>query len=73
MADIEQIALSVLDNAFHCSDCENRIKRVLKRLPGVITVTADQKTQRVSIALDTAKTPLPDVKQALESAGYPTA
>ena len=44
---------------------------MLGRLPGVIKVKADHKTQLVSLTLDTEKMPLDEVKQHLESAGYP--
>ena len=44
---------------------------MLGRLPGVINVNADYKTQLVSLTLDTEKMPLDAVKQQMESAGYP--
>ena len=72
MAKIEQVELQVEDNAIHCSGCESRIEQILKRLPGVARVNADHHNQKVGLALDTAKTPLDEVKQKLEFAGYPT-
>ncbi|MBI4197745.1 MAG: cation transporter [Chloroflexi bacterium] len=47
----------------HCSGCESRIETVLKKLPGVIKVKADQRTQKVAISLDTDRTPAGEVKQ----------
>jgi copper chaperone CopZ len=64
--------LTVWDNAIHCSGCESRIETILKKLPGLIKVKADQKTQKVSITLDTDRTPAGEVKQKLELAGYRT-
>ena len=45
---------------------------MLGRLPGVIKVKADHKTQLVSLTLDTDELPLDDVKQQLELAGFLT-
>ncbi|MDA1347288.1 MAG: heavy metal-associated domain-containing protein [Chloroflexi bacterium] len=72
MAKIEQLELMVEDKAIHCSGCESRIEQVLKRLPGVVKAKADHGTQRVSLTLDVEKTPLDDMKQKLEFAGYRT-
>ncbi|MBI2855968.1 MAG: heavy-metal-associated domain-containing protein [Chloroflexi bacterium] len=72
MAKIEQLVLTVEHQAIHCEGCESRIQAVLGRLPGVMRVKANHKTQRVSLTLDVEKTPLDDVKQKLEFAGYPT-
>jgi len=62
----------VQDNAIHCSGCESRIEQVLKRLPGVMKVRADHRSQKVSLAIDADKTPPGEVKRKLESAGYRT-
>lgn len=70
MAKIDQMELTVQDNAIHCGGCESRIETVLKRLPGVVKVKADHQTQRVSLALDTDKTPVDEVKEKLGAAGY---
>lgn len=70
MTKIEQLELTVLDNAIHCSGCESRIETVLKKVPGVVKVKADHKTQKVSLTLDIEKTPPDNVKQKLEFAGY---
>jgi copper chaperone CopZ len=64
--------LTVQDRAIHCSGCESRIELVLKRLPGVMKVKADHRSQKVSLALDADKTPLDEVKRKLETAGYRT-
>lgn len=72
MANIEQMELMVEDTAIHCGGCESRIEVVLKKLPGVMKVKADHRTQRVSLAIDQDKTPLDEVKQKLEVAGFRT-
>jgi copper chaperone CopZ len=70
VAKIEQVGLTVQDNAIHCGGCESRIETVLKKLPGVMKVKADHKTQKVSITLDTDKTLVLEVTKRLEAAGY---
>ncbi|MBI4287457.1 MAG: cation transporter [Chloroflexi bacterium] len=72
MAEVEHVELTVQDKAIHCSGCESRIETVLKKLPGVVKVKADHKTQKVSITLDTSRTLIGEVKQKLEFAGYRT-
>ena len=44
---------------------------MLGRLPGVVKVKADHKTQLVSLTLDTEKMRLDEVKSKLEAAGFP--
>ncbi len=70
MANIGQIELRVRDNAIHCADCESRIEKVLRQLPGVLQVSADHKTQRVVITVDTERTQESELKRTLEVAGY---
>ena len=72
MAKIEKLELQVEDNAIHCTGCESRIEQILKRLPGVVNVKADHQNQKIGFALDTDKTPVDEVKQKLEFAGYRT-
>lgn len=72
VAKVEQVEFIVLDRAIHCNGCESRIETVLKKLPGVVKVKADYKTQKVAITLNTDRTPAGEVKQKLELAGYRT-
>lgn len=72
MAKVEQLELVVLERAIHCSGCESRIQSILGKLPGVMKVKADRKTQRVSLALDVEKTLPDEVRRKLEVAGYCT-
>lgn len=73
MPKVEQLGLTVLERAIHCSGCEGRIQGILGRLPGVLKVKADYKTQKVSLTLDVEKAPLEEVRRKLEIAGYRTA
>ncbi|MBI2917337.1 MAG: cation transporter [Chloroflexi bacterium] len=73
MAKIEQVELMVQDRAMHCAGCESRVETIAKRLPGVVKVKADHKTQKVTITLDIERTPAVEVRQKLELAGYRTA
>ena len=70
MAKIEQLQLTVEDNSIHCDGCESRIEQVLGRLPGVMRVKADHRTQKVDLALDEDRTSLEEVRRRLDLAGY---
>ncbi|MBI2936208.1 MAG: heavy-metal-associated domain-containing protein [Chloroflexi bacterium] len=72
MANVEHVELTVQGKAIHCSGCESRIETVLKKLPGVVKAKADHNTQRIVLTLDVEKTPVDEVKQKLEFAGYRT-
>lgn len=70
MANIDRLELRVRDNAIHCADCESRIEKVLRQLPGVLQVSADHKTQRIMVTVDTERTQASELKRKLEIAGY---
>ena len=70
MVPVKTIELTVLDNAIHCSGCENRIQSALRKLAGIHDVKADQRTQHVRFTLDEEKTPLTEVIKRLEFFGY---
>lgn len=70
MANIGQIELRVQDNAIHCADCESRIEKVLRQVPGVLRVKADHKAQKIAITVDTDRTETSELKRKLEIAGY---
>jgi copper chaperone CopZ len=70
MAQMQQIELRVQDQAIHCDGCESRIETVLKQLPGVLRAEADHRTQLIALTLDTARTPLAEVREKLEFAGF---
>lgn len=72
MANIGQIELRVRDNAIHCADCESRIEKVLRQVPGVLRVKADHNAQTVAITMDTDRTETSALKRKLEMAGYPS-
>jgi copper chaperone CopZ len=73
MPKVEQLELTVLEKAIHCSGCESRIQGALGKLPGVAKVKASHKTQKVTLALDHQKTSLRDVLAKLEFLGYSVA
>lgn len=72
MAKVEEFQLIVRDEAIHCDGCESRIETVLKQLPGVLRAKADHVTQIVTLALDSERTPLDEVKRKLAFAGFVT-
>lgn len=40
------------DSKMHCSGCEGRVSFALRRMPGVQTVMANSKTQRIAVTFD---------------------
>ena len=65
--------IQVLDRGIHCAGCEVRIQKVIGRLPGVIEVKADHKTQKVRATLHPDKISVAEVIAKLEDLGYRTA
>ena len=60
-------SVSGMDNP-HCAGI---IESVLKKLPGVSSIKTDFPNSRVSFSFDSGKTPLEQIKEAIEKAGYP--
>lgn len=72
MAAVEQVELKVGHNAIHCVGCEGRIEHTLKRQPGVLSVKADHKTQKVQVILNPEQTSEQVVREKLAAIGYET-
>lgn len=53
-----------------CTDCENTIKKSVKKVDGVKDVNADFKSQLVRASYDPAKTNPEKIKEAIVAAGY---
>ncbi|MBI4336313.1 MAG: heavy-metal-associated domain-containing protein [Chloroflexi bacterium] len=72
MTQVQQLEMKVLDNGIHCDACEARIQNVLGRLPGVLRVRADHRTQKVSVAIDLGRLSPQEVRQRLVAIGFAT-
>lgn len=72
MANTIQIELTVRDGLVHCAVCESRIERLLRKLPGVLTVKADHRDQKVRLTLDPQRTNTQVVRERLSAIGYDT-
>jgi Cu+-exporting ATPase len=59
------------EQPIHCASCEQRIGNSLRRLPGVQSVRASSKTQRVEVAIDPAQVSADQVRAKLEQLGFP--
>lgn len=57
-------------NTMHCAGCESSVKFALKMTPGVQSVDADYKTQRIRLEYDPAAVSTNKVVQALDGIGY---
>ena len=73
MAKVEQLELTVLDRAIHCSGCESRIQSILGKLSGVVKVKAHHKTQLVNVTMDSDRVSPQQIKEKLGDLGYKTA
>ncbi len=53
-----------------CAACSSRIERAVAKIDGVISVSVNLATERLSCQLDSSKTNMAAVRQAVEKAGY---
>lgn len=67
----EQLVLHV--GGMTCGGCENRVEKVLGRLDGVRSATADHRAGHVRVLVDPARTPVDAVVEAIRTAGYDVA
>ena len=70
MAHVETGEVRVKKNGIHCAGCEARIESVLSRIAGIQQVKASQKTQVVTLSLDTDQVTMADVRHKLDELGY---
>jgi copper-transporting P-type ATPase V len=62
---------AVLDiSGMTCGSCAARVDRVLRRLPGVVTVRVNLATARADVDLDSGRTGVDTLLAAVERAGY---
>lgn len=54
----------------HCTSCEERITRVLKRVPGIQSVQANAKNQSISVSIDPARVTAEIIQTKLGEIGY---
>jgi len=65
---MEQLELRV--NGMTCTGCEQRIRRALALVDGVVRSTADHRAARVKVVFDPARTSARAVHTRIEQAGY---
>lgn len=58
------------EEKIHCTGCEERIRRGLRRLPGIQEVRASADTQQVVVTLDPDRVTPDQVQAKLEQLGY---
>jgi Cu+-exporting ATPase len=64
----EQVILKV--GGMTCATCEKTVTDALKHLDGVVKVTVNLATEKVSVIYNQRMTTLADMKKAIEDAGY---
>jgi copper chaperone CopZ len=68
---VNTITLNVIGKrTIHCGGCENNVKIVLRRLPGVQQVEASHKTQKIHLTLDPQTLKMEQIYQQLDLIGY---
>jgi copper chaperone len=65
---METTVLSV--EGMSCQHCVKAVTQAVGRLPGAGKVTVDLKAKTVTVTYDPGKTPLSDIKLAIEDEGY---
>lgn len=58
------------EETLHCQSCEQRVDRVLRRIPGVQDVQASAETQRIRVTVDPARPSPERVRDELRQVGY---
>jgi copper chaperone CopZ len=69
MTDTVQVTV-IGEQTLHCAGCEERIRRALRRLPGVQEVEASAHTQQVTVVIDPGRASPDQVRAKLEQLGY---
>lgn len=67
----EEVVLSVPDVS--CEHCVRSIDGALSPLPGVESVQTDLATKTVRLRYDPSQTPMTEIEEALDEAGYTVA
>ena len=68
---MEQVDLNV--SGMTCGACEQRIRKALTRIDGVVQSDADHRAARVRVMFDPARTTKSAVRSCIERAGYTVA
>lgn len=64
----ESVILNV--TGMKCGGCESNVTGKLTALPGVISVTAEHKENRVTVEFDPAQTKVSVIEQVITAAGF---
>ncbi len=54
----------------HCGGCENSVRTALQRTEGVIKVTADQRTDEVTLRFDPKRISDEQIRERIRAAGF---
>jgi copper chaperone len=65
---MEQITLQV--KGIHCEGCEQRIEKMLTRLEGVRSCSADHRSGEVQVVFERSRTPEAAVRSRITQAGF---
>jgi Cu+-exporting ATPase len=65
---MEQLELHV--TGMTCTACEQRVRRALAQVEGIVRSAADHRAARVRVVFDPARTSVDAVQSRIEQAGY---
>ena len=57
-------------SGMHCAACAQRVEKTIKKLDGVENAAVNLATEKASVSFDPKIIRLPDIKKAVETAGY---
>ncbi len=69
-ASIESLTKSFAIEGMTCSACANAIERATKKMDGVIDSNVNFATEKLTIVYEPSKVRFPDIRKAVEKAGY---
>ncbi len=68
---LSQTEFSIKQGTIHCQSCEERIRRTLSSINGVLKVEVDRVEHKVRISFIESKTDSATIRDTLEDLGYP--
>ena len=61
---------TIIVEGMSCGHCENTVEKAVGSLPGVVSAEVDLVTKTLIVAVDTSKTTLAQIKEAVDEEGF---
>ncbi|MCF8333844.1 MAG: cation transporter, partial [Bacteroidales bacterium] len=69
-AHLQPVSKTIHIEGMTCSGCEKTIKKAIKKLPGVMDVSASHQEGMAKVKVDSSRFNPSDYKKAIEKVGY---